>query len=193
MGAKILIVAAVAFVAFLLLTRSFAGHGGEKASTLNNNPKGVTLETATFAAGCFWHVEERFREIEGVVMTTVGFEGGTLPQPTYKDVCTDRTGHAEVVQVQYDPSKVTYEQLLDVFFELHDPTTLNRQGPDVGNQYRSAIFYHSEAQKAQAEAVKAQLEKSKRYSRPIVTQIVPASSFWKAEEYHQQYYEKQRG
>ena len=193
MTGKILIAAVAIVVAILLLTTSFAGAGGERAKTLNKDPKGVKLETATFAAGCFWHVEDRFREVEGVVTTTVGFEGGTLPQPTYKDVCTDRTGHAEVVEIQFDPGKVSYEKLVDEFFELHDPTTLNRQGPDFGNQYRSAIFYHSAEQKAQAEAVKARLEKSRRYSRPIVTEIAPASRFWKAEEYHQQYYEKQRG
>jgi peptide-methionine (S)-S-oxide reductase len=126
------------------------------------------------------------------VSTVVGFEGGTLPHPTYEDVCTNTTGHAEVVQIHYDPTKLTYEKLLETFFRLHDPTTLNRQGPDVGIQYRSVIFYQSPQQKEQAEAFKAMLEKSGRYKKPIVTQIVPATTFWKAEEYHQQYYEKQR-
>jgi len=151
------------------------------------------LETATFGAGCFWHVEDTFRKIEGVVRTAVGFEGGTLPNPSYKDVSTDLTGHAEVVQIQFDPVKVSYQKLLEAFFELHDPTTLNRQGPDIGVQYRSVVFYNSQQQKESAEAFKAKLGSSGRYKRPITTEIAPASTFWKAEEYHQQYYEKQRG
>ena len=148
------------------------------------------MEKATFGAGCFWGVEETFRQIQGVTSTAVGYSGGTLDHPTYEDVCTDRTGHAEVVQVEYDPSQASYEQLLDVFWNNHDPTTLNRQGPDHGTQYRSVIFFHSPDQQAAAVASKEKLEKSGKYPRPIVTQIVPASTFWRAEEYHQRYLEK---
>ena len=145
---------------------------------------------ATFGAGCFWGVEATFRRLEGVVDTAVGYAGGQLPDPTYKDVCTDRTGHAEVVEVEYDPARVRYEQLLDVFWENHDPTTLNRQGPDVGSQYRSAIFYHDEQQRAAAEESKRRLDASGRLRRPVVTEIVPAAPFYRAEEYHQRYLEK---
>jgi peptide-methionine (S)-S-oxide reductase len=150
----------------------------------------MTTELATFGAGCFWGVEAAFRQIPGVTGTAVGYLGGTLENPTYHDVCTGRTGHAEVVQVEFDPANVTYEQLLDVFWKNHDPTTLNRQGPDIGTQYRSAIFYHSPAQKEAAEASKEQLSKSGKFRRPIVTEITPASAFYKAEDYHQQYLEK---
>ena len=150
----------------------------------------MTTELATFGAGCFWGVEVAFRQIPGVIGTAVGYLGGTLVNPTYHDVCTGRTGHAEVVQVEFDPSKVTYAQLLDVFWKNHDPTTLNRQGPDVGTQYRSAIFYHSPAQEKAAIASKEQLTQSARFRRPIVTEITPASAFYKAEDYHQQYLEK---
>jgi peptide-methionine (S)-S-oxide reductase len=146
--------------------------------------------TATFGAGCFWGVEATFRQIEGVVDTAVGYAGGHLPDPTYKDVCTDRTGHAEVVQVEYDPERVTYDRLLDVFWENHDPTTLNRQGPDVGTQYRSAVFYHDDEQRKAAEESKRRLDASGHFRRPIVTQIVPAAPFYRAEEYHQRYLEK---
>lgn len=145
---------------------------------------------ATFAAGCFWGVEAAFRQIKGVKSTSVGFMGGTLENPTYKDVCTDRTGHAEVVQVEYDPDQVSYEDLLRTFWEIHDPTTMNRQGPDVGSQYRSAIFYHTPEQQAAAVAAKEKLESSGTYKRPIVTEIVPASEYYPAEDYHQQYLEK---
>jgi peptide-methionine (S)-S-oxide reductase len=148
------------------------------------------MERATFAAGCFWGVEADFREIDGVVDALVGYTGGTTPNPTYQQVCGDRTGHAEAVEVTFDPSRVSYEQLLDAFWAMHDPTTPNRQGPDVGSQYRSAIFYHSAEQKAAAEASKAALERSGRYGRPIVTEIVPAATFWRAEDYHQQYVAK---
>ncbi len=148
------------------------------------------LEKATFAAGCFWGVEATFRQIKGVVETSVGYTGGTTENPTYKDVCTDRTGHAEAVQVIYDPARVSYEDLLTVFWENHDPTQLNRQGPDVGTQYRSAIFFHSPEQEKAALASKEQLAASGRFKRPIVTQIVPAAEFYRAEEYHQQYLEK---
>lgn len=145
-------------------------------------------EKASFAAGCFWGVEAAFRQIKGVLATTVGYEGGTFPNPTYRDVCTDRTGHAETVEVDYDPARVSYEDLLKVFWENHNPTTLNRQGPDVGTQYRSAIFYHTPEQQAAALASKE--EEQKKHKRPIVTQIVPATQFYRAEDYHQQYLEK---
>ena len=148
------------------------------------------MATATFGAGCFWGVEATFRETPGVSETAVGYEGGKLANPTYQDVCTDRTGHAEVVEVEYDPEKVSYEKLLTIFFENHDPTTLNRQGPDHGSQYRSAIFYHTPEQKEAAERVKAALDAQGAFKRPIVTEIVPAQTFYRAEEYHQQYLEK---
>jgi peptide-methionine (S)-S-oxide reductase len=150
----------------------------------------MALEKATFGAGCFWGVEAAFRQVDGVASTAVGFMGGTLANPTYRDVCTDGTGHAEVVEVTYDPARVSYGDLLRVFWENHDPTTLNRQGPDVGSQYRSVIFFHSPEQEAAAKASKEKLEKSRAYRRPIVTEIVPAGEFWKAEDYHQQYLEK---
>ena len=148
------------------------------------------MAKATFAAGCFWGVEATFRQNPGVISTRVGYTGGELKNPTYKDVCTDRTGHAEAVEVEYDPAKVSYEDLLNVFWENHDPTQLNRQGPDFGTQYRSAIFYHSPEQEQAAKASKEKLEKSHRFSRSIVTQIVPATTFYEAEDYHQQYLEK---
>ncbi len=147
-------------------------------------------ETATFGAGCFWGVEAEFRRTPGVTATAVGYEGGALDNPTYKDVCTDRTGHAEVVQVEFDPALVSYNDLLKVFWTNHDPTTLNRQGPDFGSQYRSVVFYHSPEQQEQAENSKAALEASGVFKRPIVTQIVPAETFYIAEDYHQQYLEK---
>jgi len=148
------------------------------------------METATFAAGCFWGVEAAFRQVPGVVSTAVGYMGGTLENPTYQDVCTDKTGHAEAVQITYDPSKTSYNDLLRVFWENHDPTTLNRQGPDVGTQYRSVIFYRTPEQEALARASKESLERAGAFKRPIVTEIVPASTFYRAEEYHQQYLEK---
>jgi len=148
------------------------------------------MEKATFAAGCFWGVEATLRAVPGVVSTRVGYTGGTLEDPTYRDVCTDRTGHAEAVEVTYDPARVTYDRLLKIFWENHDPTTLNRQGPDVGTQYRSAIFYHNPEQETEARASKEKLEASRAYRKPIVTQIVPAAEFWPAEDYHQQYLEK---
>ncbi len=150
----------------------------------------MEAEKAIFAAGCFWGVEANFRKVKGVLSTRVGYTGGTFTEPTYNDVCSHKTGHAEAVEVIYDPTKVTYDDLLDVFWSIHDPTTLNRQGLDVGTQYRSAIFYLNQEQKEKAERSKAELEASKRFKKPIVTQIVPASDFWKAEEYHQQYVEK---
>jgi len=145
---------------------------------------------ATFGAGCFWGIEETFRNVKGVVSTAVGYAGGTKENPTYEDVCTDRTGHAEVVQVEFDPSQVTYDELLDVFWSNHNPTTLNRQGPDVGMQYRSVIFYHSREQAEAAKVSKEKLENSGRFKRPIVTQIEPAPKFWRGEEYHQRYLQK---
>jgi peptide-methionine (S)-S-oxide reductase len=148
------------------------------------------MDKATFGAGCFWGVEAAFRQLPGVKATAVGYMGGTLDNPTYEDVCTDRTGHAEVVEVDYDPARVSYDDLLKVFWENHDPTTRNRQGPDVGSQYRSVIFFHNPEQQAAAAASKKGLELSGRFGRPIVTEIVPAGTFWRAEDYHQQYLEK---
>ncbi len=148
------------------------------------------MNQATFGAGCFWGVEAAFRAVPGVTATSVGYAGGHLANPTYEDVCTDQTGHAEVVQVEYDPAKVSYERLLEVFWSAHDPTQLDRQGPDVGAQYRSVIFYHDDEQKAEAEESKARFQSLGRFRRPIVTQIVPATPFFRAEEYHQQYLKK---
>jgi len=150
----------------------------------------MEIQKAIFAAGCFWGVEANFRKVHGVLSTRVGYVGGHFSNPTYKDVCSHKSGHAEAVEVTFDPSKVSYRELLDIFWSIHDPTTLNRQGPDVGTQYRSAIFYIDLEQKEQAENSKAKIESSNRFKRPIVTQIVPASDFWQAEEYHQQYVEK---
>lgn len=150
----------------------------------------MSSEKATFGAGCFWGVEAAFRQLPGVTSTTVGYAGGTLKNPTYRDVCSGNTGHAEVVQVEFDPAKVSYNQVLKVFWENHDPTTLNRQGPDTGSQYRSAIFFHDSAQEAAAKASKEELGKSGTFKRPIVTEITPASEFYRAEDYHQQYLEK---
>lgn len=150
----------------------------------------MATEKATFGAGCFWGVEARFAEIPGVLETAVGYEGGSLQRPTYKDVCTDTTGHAEVVELVFDPARAQYEQLLDAFFALHDPTQLNRQGPDWGAQYRSAIFFHSPAQKVAAEKKIEELKVEGRFRKPIATEVVPAQTFWKAEEYHQKYLEK---
>jgi len=148
------------------------------------------MKKATFGAGCFWGVESAFRQVQGVVDAAVGYLGGTLENPTYQDVCTGTTGHAEVVEVTYDPEKVSYDQLLDLFWKIHDPTTLNRQGPDFGTQYRSAIFYHDEAQRDAALASRERLRESGRFRRPIVTEVTPASPFYRAEEYHQRYLEK---
>ena len=147
-------------------------------------------EIATFGAGCFWGVEAKFRSTPGVIETAVGYSGGKMDKPTYKDVCTDETGHAEVVQVTFDPEKISYEKLLEVFFKLHDPTQVNRQGPDFGKQYRTAIFYHSPEQQQVAVKLKQALEASKAFNKPIATEITPAAPFWRAEEYHQRYLEK---
>jgi len=148
------------------------------------------VETATFGAGCFWGVEAAFRNVAGVLDTAVGYAGGTTENPTYEQVCTGRTEHAEMVQVQFDPSRVSYQQLLDVYFTCHDPTQLNRQGPDVGSQYRSVIFCHDDAQRHAAEAKKEQLAASGQYAKPIATEIAPAATFYRAEDYHQRYLEK---
>lgn len=148
------------------------------------------MEKATFGAGCFWGVEAALRKVEGVVSTTVGYSGGSLKNPSYEDVCSGKTGHAEVVQVEFNPSKVSYNALLQVFWNIHDPTTLNRQGPDIGTQYRSAIFFHNPAQEAAAIASKQKLQSSGRYQKSIVTEITPAPEFYRAEDYHQQYFRK---
>lgn len=148
------------------------------------------MDKATFGAGCFWGVEAAFRQLDGVTSTAVGYMGGALKNPTYEDVCTDRTGHAEVVQVEYDPAKVSYDQLLKVFWENHDPTTKNRQGPDIGTQYRSVIFFHTPEQQAAGKASKDKLEREGVYRLPIVTEIAAAPEFYRAEDYHQQYLEK---
>lgn len=160
------------------------------AMSMPSDAMGARMEKATFGAGCFWHVEEAFRQVKGVVSTRVGYMGGKTDNPAYRDVCSHTTGHAEVVEVTFDPSKVTYEKLLDTFWDEHDPTSVNRQGPDVGDQYRSAIFYHSEDQRKKAMASIAALEKSGKYKRPTATELVPVTTFWMAEEYHQQYLEK---
>ncbi len=148
------------------------------------------MEKVTFAAGCFWGVEATFLKVAGVTSTCVGYVGGSVENPTYEDICYGKTGHAEAVQLEYDPSQVSYEELLDVFWSCHDPTTLNRQGPDIGTQYRSVVFFHSPEQAAAAKESKARLEAAGRYRKPIVTEIVPVSTFYRAEEYHQGYLEK---
>jgi peptide-methionine (S)-S-oxide reductase len=151
----------------------------------------MSQEKATFGAGCFWGVEAAFADLPGVTATAVGYEGGQLERPSYKDVCTDQTGHAEVVELDFDPEQVSFEQLLDAFFTLHDPTTLNRQGPDWGKQYRSAIFFHSPEQETQARAKIEQLTTEGRFKpKRIVTLVEPAQTFWRAEDYHQRYLEK---
>jgi peptide-methionine (S)-S-oxide reductase len=151
-------------------------------------PAGIKTDTATFGTGCFWCTEAIFQELEGVLKVTSGYSGGTVENPTYKQVCEGNTGHAEVIQVVYDPSKITYDELLEAFWQSHDPTTLNRQGNDVGPQYRSVIFYHNAEQKEKAEKYKAELDKSKAFDNPIVTEISPFSKFYVAENYHQDYY-----
>ncbi len=152
--------------------------------------KPATLEVATFGAGCFWGIEETFANIPGVKATAVGYSGGTAENPTYRQVCSGRTGHAEVVEVAYDPTEISYQELLRVFWENHNPTTLNRQGPDVGAQYRSAIFFHNPQQEAMARKSKEDLDRSGKYKKPIVTEITPASTFYRAEDYHQRYLQK---
>jgi len=154
---------------------------------------GDAMEKATFAAGCFWGVEESLYDLPGVTATRVGYTGGHLEQPTYQQVCSGSTGHAEAVEVTFDPATISYEQLLKVFWQAHDPTQLNQQGPDVGSQYRSAIFYHSEHQRRQAEESRDALDASGRYRRSVVTEILPAAAFWEAEAYHQKYLQKNSG
>jgi len=156
-------------------------------------PGEKTYEEATFGGGCFWHVEDEFKRIKGVIDTEVGFSGGTVPDPSYEQVCRKNTGHAEVVHIKFDPKTVSYERLLDVFWKIHDPTQLNRQGPDIGDQYRSVIFYYSKQQEQEANRSKENIERSGKYRERIVTQILPASKFFRAEEYHQKYIEKTRG
>ena len=151
------------------------------------------MEKATFAAGCFWGVEEAFYDEPGVISTRVGYTGGTLEHPTYQQVCSDTTGHAEAVEVTFDPSQISYAQLLKIFWQIHDPTQVDRQGPDVGRQYRSAIFYHTEKQRREAESSREQLDSSGRYHRSIATEVLPAGVFWEAEAYHQQYHRKNGG
>lgn len=161
-------------------------------SSLINAQVGDKTDTATFATGCFWCTEAIFEELNGVLSVTSGYSGGTVHNPTYKEVCTGETGHAECVQIVYEPNKITYDELLEVFFEVHDPTSLNRQGADVGTQYRSAIFFHNDEQKQKAEYYKGELNKSGAYYKPIVTEIAAASKFYPAENYHQAYYENNK-
>ena len=165
-----------------------------QASSILLSENGNNLQTSTFAAGCFWGVEEEFRKVKGIKSTTVGYTGGWLENPSYEHVCSDRTGHAEAIQIMYDPKEVSYENLLKTFWSIHNPTTKNRQGLDYGTQYRSAIFYHTPEQEEIAKKSKEELERSGRFNnKRIVTEIVPASAFYKAEEYHQKYYQKKGG
>jgi peptide-methionine (S)-S-oxide reductase len=178
----------------LLLAGEFmiapSAKGGAEIQAMNSPVVSVNrIEAATFAGGCFWGVEYAFEHVPGVVKTEVGFMGGKVNNPSYTHVCTGNTNHAEVVHLEFDPAKVSYRKLVEYFFRIHDPTTANRQGPDVGTQYRSAIFFHSEEQKQIAEDVIAELTNKKTFKRPIVTQLVPAQSFWKAEDYHQKYFD----
>lgn len=162
----------------------------EQATNEEGGTEQRPTQKATFGAGCFWGIEAAFRQVRGVVSTAVGYMGGTRDEPSYRQVCTGRTGHAEVVQVEYDPQRLSYADVLAVFWENHDPTTLNRQGPDVGTQYRSAIFVHDPAQEETARRSKDEFDASGRFRRPVVTEISPAATFWPAEDYHQQYLEK---
>jgi peptide-methionine (S)-S-oxide reductase len=186
-----------AAMVLMAVTAVFAGCAGTAKG--QNNMKCVSQEgpaaydIATFAAGCFWGVQAAFDKVKGVVSTTVGYTGGHTPRPTYRDVCSDSTGHAEAVEVVYDPSVVTYDDMLAAFWQMHDPTTPNRQGPDIGSQYRSAVFYHTTAQESLATISKERLGESGKLKRPVVTEIVPASTFWRAEEYHQKYFQKHGG
>ncbi len=176
-----------AWMLMLLVSGLSADAGIPKEELVNRT------ETATFAAGCFWGVQAAFDQVKGLVSTTVGYTGGHTDNPTYQQVCTDKTGHAEAVQIVFDPAVVSYDQLLTVFWNMHDPTTKNRQGPDIGSQYRSAIFYHTPEQQAAALASKQKLDQSGRLKRPVVTEIVPARTFWPAEEYHQKYFARHGG
>lgn len=177
----------VVFLACTIALISCAKSNAQK-SVDNFNTKNMNLDTATFGNGCFWCTEAIFQDLEGVESAVSGYSGGQVENPTYEQVCSGKTGHAEVLQITYDPTKISYEELLKVFWETHDPTTLNRQGNDVGTQYRSAIFYHNDKQKELAEQYKEQLEKSGTFKDPIVTEIVPFEKFYKAEAYHQNYY-----
>ncbi len=192
--AAVLIVFVVALLAggleISVVGATESGRGDRAEQAAATDQEIADMEKATFGAGCFWGVEAAFRRVKGVVQTAVGYAGGDVDNPTYRDVCNGNTGHAEVVQVQYDPAQVSYDDLLKVFWENHDPTQVNRQGPDIGYQYRTVVFYHNEDQKAKAEASKKQLDDSGEYNRPIATAIEPAPSFWMAEDYHQQYLEK---
>jgi len=162
------------------------------SSSMVNASIGDKVDTATFATGCFWCTEAIFEDLKGVLKVTSGYSGGSVKNPTYKEVCTGETGHAECVQIVYEPNKITYDELLEVFFEVHDPTSLNRQGADVGTQYRSAIFYHTDEQKQKAEHYKSELNKSGAFDKPIVTEIAAATTFYPAEDYHQEYYENNK-
>ena len=179
----------------VLLTASFSSceqlENQDKMTSNEMNisvPAGTKTDTATFGTGCFWCTEAIFQELDGVFSATSGYSGGSVVNPTYKEVCEGTTGHAEVIQIVYDPSKITFDELLAAFWQSHDPTTLNRQGNDVGPQYRSVIFYHNQEQKEKAEKYKAELDKSKAFDNPIVTEISPFSNFYVAENYHQEYY-----
>src|SRR4051812_45938032 len=176
-----------AFIVILGACTVFACNSEKKyknmSSSLINAQSGERTDTATFATGCFWCTEAIFEELNGVLKVTSGYSGGTVENPTYKEVCTGETGHAECVQVVYEPNKISYDELLEVFFEVHDPTSLNRQGADVGTQYRSAIFYHNPQQKTRAEYYKKELDKSGAYNKPLVTEITPATKFYPAEDY----------
>jgi peptide methionine sulfoxide reductase msrA/msrB len=181
----------------ILIGMAASGFAEEKETKVTTNedkkPAAAARETATLAGGCFWGMEEIIRKIPGVIETTVGYTGGKTKSPTYQQVCTGATGHAEAVQIHFDPKKISYEEVLGYFFRMHDPTTLNRQHNDVGTQYRSAIFYHSEEQKKVAEAVKAKADKSGKFKRPVVTEITAASEWYPAEGYHQKYLVKNPG
>lgn len=174
-------------VSLLVVASALAGGRPDSRGRTHMN---AGSEYAMFGAGCFWGVEETFRKVPGVIDTAVGYAGGSTANPTYKEVCSDRTGHAEVVRVEFDPQLVSYQDLLNLFFQSHDPTTLNRQGPDFGSQYRSVIFCYSPAQRQMAEATRQALEQSGKFKRPIVTAIEPAPEFYRAEDYHQRYLEK---
>lgn len=178
---------------FCLLGLTFASCAQDKNSNKNNTKNTMSdqqgsLETATFGAGCFWCVEAIFQNLEGVKTVASGYSGGSIKNPSYKEVCTGRTGHAEVIQITYDPAKISYDELLEVFWKTHDPTTLNKQGADEGTQYRSAVFYHNEKQKELAESYKKKLDEAGAFDKPIVTEISPFTVFYKAEDYHQNYY-----
>lgn len=174
----------------LNITADYQIGEGKQMDENKNKSDSTATELATFGAGCFWGIEETFRQIEGVVGTSVGYMGGSVIDPTYKQVCADNTGHAEVTQVEFDPVVISYDELLELFWKVHDPTQVNRQGPDVGAQYRTAIFFHSEKQKQSAENSKTALGGSKKHDRAIATEITPAAEFWPAEEYHQRYLQK---